>query len=68
MMKYTLWPALTALVVLTAVGCGDDTKTIVELTVVEERDPWLRVRLANGRDAWLPESSIARVRAPAPSS
>ena len=37
----------------------------VELTIVEERSPWLRVRLANGRDAWLPESSVARVQEPA---
>jgi hypothetical protein len=32
-----------------------------ELRVVEERSPWLRVRLANGRDAWVQESSVSRV-------
>jgi hypothetical protein len=33
----------------------------VELRIVEVRSPWLRVRLANGRDAWVAESSVARV-------
>lgn len=33
----------------------------VEVRVVEDRAPWLRVRLFNGRDAWVPESSIERV-------
>ena len=32
-----------------------------EVRVVEERSPWLRVRLANGRDAWVQESSVSRV-------
>jgi len=33
----------------------------VELRILETRSPWLRVRLANGRDAWVAESSVARV-------
>ena len=33
----------------------------VELRILEERSPWLRVRLANGRDAWLTRSSVTRV-------
>ena len=33
----------------------------VEIRILEQRSPWLRVRLANGRDVWLPESSLTRV-------
>jgi hypothetical protein len=29
-----------------------------ELTVLERRPPWLRVRLANGRDAWLAQDAV----------
>jgi tetratricopeptide (TPR) repeat protein len=32
-----------------------------ELRILEERAPWLRVRLANGRDAWLKASVVSRV-------
>ena len=32
-----------------------------EVTVLEERAPWIRVRLANGRDAWLNDSALSRV-------
>ena len=32
-----------------------------ELRIVERRSPWARVRLANGSDAWLSESSITLV-------
>lgn len=32
-----------------------------EVRVLEERDPWLRVRLANGRDAWVKASSVTRI-------
>ena len=32
----------------------------VELRILEERSSWLRVRLANGRDAWLNRSSVTR--------
>jgi hypothetical protein len=32
-----------------------------EVTVLEERSPWVRIRLANGRDAWVAESSLSRV-------
>lgn len=34
-----------------------------EVTILEERPPWARVRLANGRDAWVMGSSVARVSA-----
>lgn len=33
----------------------------VELRILEERAPWLRVRLANGRDAWMQASNLSRV-------
>ncbi len=33
----------------------------VELRILEERDSWVRVRLANGRDAWLQASQLSRV-------
>lgn len=33
----------------------------VELRILEQRAPWLRVRLANGRDAWLIQSSVTRI-------
>ena len=32
-----------------------------EVTWAEHRSPWVRVRLANGRDAWVSESSVTRV-------
>jgi tetratricopeptide (TPR) repeat protein len=32
-----------------------------ELRVLEARPPWLRVRLANGRDAWLGDDAVARI-------
>jgi tetratricopeptide (TPR) repeat protein len=36
----------------------------VEVQILERRSPWLRVRLANGRDAWVAESSITPVALP----
>lgn len=36
-----------------------------EVVIVGRRSPWLRVRLADGHDAWLPESAVAAV-APLP--
>ena len=33
----------------------------VEVRVLERRSPWTRVRLANGRDAWLAESALTEV-------
>ncbi len=33
----------------------------VELRILEDRTPWLRVRLANGRDVWLHGASVTRV-------
>ena len=32
-----------------------------EVQILEERAPWLRVRLANGRDAWVSQSSVTEV-------
>jgi tetratricopeptide (TPR) repeat protein len=32
-----------------------------EVEVVEQRDQWLRVRLADNRDAWLPQSAVETV-------
>ncbi len=32
-----------------------------EVQILERRSPWLRIRLANGRDAWVTESSVERV-------
>jgi tetratricopeptide (TPR) repeat protein len=37
----------------------------VELRVLEDRSPWLRVRLANGRDVWLNETSVTPIAATA---
>ena len=34
----------------------------VEVRILERRSPWLRVRLANGRDAWVAESALTLVR------
>jgi tetratricopeptide (TPR) repeat protein len=33
-----------------------------EVEVLERRDAWYHVQLANGRDAWLPRSSVEEVR------
>jgi SH3-like domain-containing protein len=35
-----------------------------EVEITESRAPWLRIRLANGRGAWLPESSVTPVAPP----
>lgn len=35
-----------------------------EVRVLESRSPWLRVRLANGRDAWLGADAVTRVDMP----
>ena len=32
-----------------------------EVHVAEVRSPWARIRLANGRDAWVQESSVTRI-------
>ena len=34
-----------------------------ELSIVETRDDWIRVQLADSREAWLPSSSVERVAA-----
>ncbi len=33
----------------------------VEVRILERRSPWIRIRLANGRDAWVAESALMRV-------
>lgn len=33
----------------------------VEVRILERRAPWLRIRLANGRDAWVAESALTPV-------
>lgn len=33
----------------------------VEVRILERRSPWLRIRLANGRDAWVAESALTLV-------
>jgi tetratricopeptide (TPR) repeat protein len=33
----------------------------VEVRILEERSPWVRIRLVNGRDAWVAGSSLSRV-------
>jgi tetratricopeptide (TPR) repeat protein len=35
-----------------------------EVEIVGGRPPWLRVRLANGRNVWLPESSVTPIAPP----
>ena len=35
-----------------------------EVSVLERRSPWFRVRLANGRDAWLAESALTPITPP----
>lgn len=36
----------------------------VEVRILERRSPWTRIRLANGRDAWVAESALATVAEP----
>jgi tetratricopeptide (TPR) repeat protein len=36
----------------------------VEIRILERRSPWVRVRLANGRDAWVAESALMTVAEP----
>ena len=36
-----------------------------EVTVLEERDAWVRIALADGTRGWLPARALARVRPPA---
>ena len=36
----------------------------VEVRILERRSPWIRVRLANGRDAWVAESALMTVAEP----
>ena len=36
----------------------------VEVRILERRSPWIRIRLANGRDAWVAESALTTVAEP----
>jgi tetratricopeptide (TPR) repeat protein len=36
----------------------------VEVRILERRSPWIRIRLANGRDAWVAESALTMVAEP----
>ncbi len=36
----------------------------VEVRILERRSPWIRIRLANGRDAWVAESALRTVAEP----
>ena len=36
----------------------------VEVRILERRSPWIRIRLANGRDAWVAESALMTVAKP----
>jgi len=36
----------------------------VEVRILERRSPWIRIRLANGRDAWVAESALMTVADP----
>jgi tetratricopeptide (TPR) repeat protein len=36
----------------------------VEVRILERRSPWIRIRLANGRDAWVAESALITVAEP----
>ena len=36
----------------------------VEVRILERRSPWIRIRLANGRDAWVAESALMTVVEP----
>jgi tetratricopeptide (TPR) repeat protein len=36
----------------------------VEVLILERRSPWIRIRLANGRDAWVAESALMTVADP----
>ncbi len=36
----------------------------VEVRILERRSPWIRIRLANGRDAWVAESALMMVAEP----
>jgi hypothetical protein len=33
----------------------------VEVRILERRSPWIRIRLANGRDAWVAESALMTI-------
>ncbi len=35
-----------------------------EVRILERRSPWTRIRLANGRDAWVAESTLMTVAKP----
>lgn len=46
---------------LAALAFSDPLPGGTEVAVLEVRSPWTRIRLANGRDAWVNESSVVKV-------
>jgi tetratricopeptide (TPR) repeat protein len=56
-------PARAADSALAPLALPDPLPAGTEVSILERRSPWLRVRLANGRDAWVAESSTTRVDA-----
>ncbi len=56
-------PARAADSALAPLAFPDPLPGGTEVAILERRSPWLRVRLANGRDAWVSESSATVVAA-----
>ena len=54
-------PARSADSVLAPLAFPEPLPGGTEVDIVERRPPWVRIRLANGRDAWTQESSVTRV-------
>jgi hypothetical protein len=54
-------PARAADSALAPAALGEPLPAGAEVRILEMRSPWLRVRLANGRDVWVAEAHVARV-------
>ena len=54
-------PARSADSALSALALPEPLPSGVEVDLLEERESWARVRLANGRDVWVRRSSVAPV-------
>lgn len=48
---------------LAPAALGEPLPAGAEVRILEARSPWLRVRLANGRDVWVSEADVAYVAA-----
>jgi tetratricopeptide (TPR) repeat protein len=46
---------------LAPAALGEPLPAGAEVRVLETRSPWLRVRLANGRDVWVSEADVTRI-------